>query len=81
MLRAECNIHSFMCSKSFLLGLRNRTSAILQPVKIKLDTMTDSDRKNLHHNFYNDDVTIDDVTVRFVIMDILHSASLTTSFR
>ena len=42
---------------------------------MKLHTMTDRDRRNLHPNFYNDDVT-----VRYVIMNILHSASLMTSF-
>ena len=47
---------------------------------MKLHTMTDRDRRNLHPNFYNDDVIIDDVTVRYVIMNILHSASLMTSF-
>ena len=65
--------------KSFLPGLRNHISAILRPITMKLDTMTDRDRRNLHPNFYNNDVIIDDVTIRF-IMKILHSASLTTPF-
>ena len=68
------------CSKSSSLGLWNRTSAVLQPIKMKLHTMTDRDRRNLHPNFYNDHVIIDDVTVRFVIVKVLRSASLTTSF-
>ena len=58
--------------KSFLL---RRIPPIRQPIKTKLDTMTGGDRRNLHPNFYNDEIIIDDVTIRFVIMKILHSAS------
>ena len=65
--------------KKLLIGLRNRISAILQPIKMKLHIMTNRDRRNLHYNLYNDDIIIDDVTIGFVIMKILHSASLTTS--
>ena len=57
-----------------------RISAIIQPIKMKLHTMTNRDRRNLHYNLYNDDIIIDDVTIGFVIIKILHSASLTTSF-
>ena len=45
------------CSKSFLLGLRNRISAILGPIKMKLHTLIDRDRWNLQTNFYNDDIS------------------------
>ena len=57
-------------SYSNFFGLRNRVSAILQPIRMKLDTMTDRAGRILQPHLHNDDVTIEDVTIGFVIMKI-----------
>ena len=72
--------YSTGCSNSFLLGLRNRILPILQSIIAKLDVMRDRARRKLHLHFYDDDLIIDDVMVGFVIMKILHSTSLMTSY-